>query len=66
MPFLPAHGEAIRISSGTLPIVLVVGIIFSAMYAGWATSTEAGALGAFVVLVIALFRGMKWGRCKTR
>ena len=60
IPF-PPMGEAIRTLPGTLPIVLVVGIIFSAMYAGWATPTEAGALGAFVVLVIALFRGMKWG-----
>ena len=45
---------------GTLPIVSVVGIIFSAMTFGWATPTEAGALGAFVVLVIALYRGMRW------
>ena len=30
------------------------------MAMGWATPTEAGALGAFVVLLIALARGMKW------
>ncbi len=47
---------------GTLPIVAVVVIIFSAMYTGWATPTEAGALGSFVVLVIALYRGMRWGK----
>ena len=35
-------------------------IIFSAIYGGWATPTEAGALGAFVVMVIALIRGMKF------
>ncbi|MGE0714118.1 MAG: TRAP transporter large permease [Alphaproteobacteria bacterium] len=45
---------------GTLPIVAVVGIIFSAMTFGWATPTEAGSLGAFVVLCIALYRGMRW------
>jgi tripartite ATP-independent transporter DctM subunit len=45
---------------GTLPIVAVVIIIFSAMYYGWATPTEAGALGAFVVFVLALFHGMRW------
>jgi tripartite ATP-independent transporter DctM subunit len=45
---------------GTLPIVAVVVIIFSAMYFGWATPTEAGALGAFVVFVLALARGMRW------
>jgi tripartite ATP-independent transporter DctM subunit len=46
---------------GTLPIISVVGIIFSAMTFGWATPTEAGSLGAFVVLVIALYKGMRWG-----
>ena len=45
---------------GTLPIFAVVAIIFSAMYFGWATPTEAGALGAFVVFVIALSQGMRW------
>lgn len=45
---------------GTLPIIAVVVIIFSAMYYGWATPTEAGALGAFVVFVLALFHGMRW------
>lgn len=45
---------------GTLPIFAVVAIIFYSMYSGWATPTEAGALGAFVVLVIALIRGMKF------
>jgi tripartite ATP-independent transporter DctM subunit len=45
---------------GTMPIFAVVAIIFSAMYFGWATPTEAGALGAFVVFVLALFQGMRW------
>lgn len=45
---------------GTTPIFAVILIIFSAMYFGWATPTEAGALGAFVVFVIALARGMRW------
>jgi len=44
---------------GTFPIFAVVVIIFSAMYFGWATPTEAGALGAFVVFVLALIRGMR-------
>jgi tripartite ATP-independent transporter DctM subunit len=51
--------EKIATLPGTIPIFAVVAIIFSAMYSGWATPTEAGALGAFVVLVIALYRGMK-------
>jgi len=45
---------------GTTPIIAVVVIIFSAMYFGWATPTEAGALGAFVVFVLALAHGMRW------
>ncbi|WP_373088775.1 TRAP transporter large permease [Sneathiella sp.] len=44
---------------GTLPIIAVIAIIFSAIYGGWATPTEAGALGAFVVLILAFFHGMR-------
>jgi len=42
------------------PVAAVVVIIFYSMYSGKATPTEAGALGAFVVFVIALFHGMRW------
>jgi tripartite ATP-independent transporter DctM subunit len=52
--------ERIATIPGTLPIISVVGIIFSAMTFGWATPTEAGSLGAFVVLCVALYRGMRW------
>src|SRR3546814_7090946 len=45
---------------GTLPVLGVIAIIFSAMYFGWATPTEAGAVGAFVVFVAAVIRRMKW------
>ncbi len=50
-----------RITSlpGTLPVIGVIVIIFSAMFFGWATPTEAGALGAFVVFVVALMNRMK-------
>ena len=43
---------------GTLPIVFVVFIIIFCVYFGWGTPTEAGSLGAFVILVMALFQGM--------
>ena len=56
----PPLSEKFASIPGTLPIFLVVAIIFYSMYSGTATPTEAGALGAFVVLVIALIRGMKW------
>ena len=45
---------------GASPIFFVVGIIILCIYGGWGTPTEAGALGAFVVLVMAIWRGMRW------
>jgi len=45
---------------GAIPILFVVFIIIFCIYGGWGTPTEAGALGAFVVLVMALLRGMSW------
>ena len=56
----PPMLERIKTLPGTLPIVAVVVIIFSAMMLGWATPTEAGALGASIILAIALVNGMKW------
>ena len=50
---------------GSLPIVAVVGIIIYCIYFGWGTPTEAGALGAFVVLVMALYKGMRWDQLKS-
>lgn len=56
--------QRFRSLPGTAPMFLVIGIIFTSMYYGWATPTEAGALGAFCVFVIALWRGMKWPHLK--
>ncbi len=53
-------GQRLRSLPGTTPIVIVVVIIITAIYGGWATPTEAGALGAFVVFLLALQRGMRW------
>jgi len=50
--------QRFRAVPGTLPIMLVALIIITAIYGGWATITEAGALGAFVVLVLAFLHGM--------
>ncbi len=44
---------------GTLPIFVVVGVIFSAIYTGSATPTEAGALGAMVVFLFYLWRAFR-------
>ena len=56
----PPMIEKLKTLPGTLPIFFVVGVIFWAMYTGKATPTEAGALGAFIVLCVAVFHGMKW------
>ncbi|MFY0681030.1 MAG: TRAP transporter large permease [Thalassovita sp.] len=50
-------GERARTLPGISPIILVVVIIMTAIYGGWATPTEAGALGAFVVFILAIARG---------
>ncbi len=56
--------ERIGTLPGIVPIFLVALIIITAIYDGWATITEAGALGAFVVLVLALLQGMRFGGLK--
>ena len=50
-------GERFASIGGVLPIVAVVGVIMGGMYTGWATPTEVGALGAFIMFAIALVRG---------
>ena len=57
-------GERFAALPGALPILLVVFIIVYSIYFGWATPTEAGALGAFVVLIMAVWQGMKWGQLR--
>jgi C4-dicarboxylate transporter, DctM subunit len=46
------------------PILFVVGIIAVCIYGGVGTPTEAGALGAFVILCMAFYKGMKLGDLK--
>ncbi|MGH1460130.1 MAG: TRAP transporter large permease [Paracoccaceae bacterium] len=52
-----------------LPIVFVVVTIVFFVYNpfggdAWGTPTEGGAIGAFVVFLIAVFRGMRWSELK--
>ena len=58
-------GERFACLPGAFPIFAVVAIIIYCIYFGWGTPTEAGALGAFVVLVMALWNGMRWGQLKS-
>ncbi len=43
-----------------LPIFLVVAIIMICIYGGVGTPTEAGSLGAFIILCLAVYKGMRW------
>jgi tripartite ATP-independent transporter DctM subunit len=51
-----------------LPIVAVVVIIIFFVYNpfgdAWGTPTEGGAVGAFIVFLVALYRGMRWAKLK--
>lgn len=50
---------------GATPIFLVVSIIIVCIYGGVGTPTEAGALGAFLILCIALYKGARWPQLKS-
>ncbi|MGE3645339.1 MAG: TRAP transporter large permease [Beijerinckiaceae bacterium] len=39
------------------PLVLLIGAIIGGLYSGFVTPTEAGAVGAFIAVLIALFQG---------
>ncbi len=56
--------ERFQTIPGALPIFLVVGIIMVCIYGGVGTPTEAGSLGALIILVMALFKGMRLGQLK--
>jgi tripartite ATP-independent transporter DctM subunit len=51
-----AWRERIATLPDVLPILLVVGTVLGGMYTGWATPTEVGALGAFIIFVMALLK----------
>ncbi len=55
-------GERFATLPGAFPIFFVVGIIIICIYGGVGTPTEAGALGAFVILIMAIYKGMRWGQ----
>ena len=56
--------ERFQALPGSLPIFFVIAIIVVCIYGGVGTPTEAGSLGAFLILCIALFRGMRWPQLK--
>ena len=56
--------ERLRSLPPTLPIFFVVVVIIGSITTGWATPTEAGALGVFVILGVAWLQGMRTGDLK--
>lgn len=55
-------GEKGRALLGTLPFVFVIAAVLGSLYAGIATPTEAGAVGALAALVLCIQRGvLSWG-----
>ncbi len=65
-PAAPRVSMAVKMRTvpGTTPVIAVIAIIFGSMYFGWATPTEAGALGAFIVFCMAMIKGMRWNNLK--
>ncbi len=57
-------GQRFASLPGALPVVAVIAIIIFCIYGGVGTPTEAGSLGAFLILCIALFKGMRWEHLK--
>lgn len=61
-------GERFASLPPALPIVAVVVIIIFFVYNpfgdAWGTPTEGGAIGAFIIFLMALYRGMRWGELK--
>jgi tripartite ATP-independent transporter DctM subunit len=49
---------------GTFPVLFVISIIIICIYGGVGTPTEAGSLGAFVILCVAIYRGIKFAEFK--
>ena len=61
-------GQRFASLPAALPIVAVVVIIIFFVYNpfgdAWGTPTEGGAVGAFIVFCMAIFRGMRWAELK--
>ena len=61
--------ERLVVLPPALPIVAVVVIIIFFVYnpfgVAWGTPTEGGAIGAFIVFLMAVFRGMRWYELKS-
>lgn len=50
-------GERLRLSTGMLPVLLVIGLVFGLIYGGVSTPTEASAVGAAMAMAITAING---------
>ncbi|WP_342640976.1 TRAP transporter large permease [Rhodoligotrophos ferricapiens] len=66
----PANAEdqgkrTLRSLFDILPLFCLISFVMGSIYAGWATATEAAAIGVFVSFVIAaMYRGLTWPNIK--
>ena len=59
--FVPSNEMAPLLFRGFFPPVILIGMIKGSILLGWATPSEAGAVGCFGAMVIAFFKGtLKW------
>lgn len=57
--------EKLRTLKGVIPVLILVLLVFGGIYGGFFTATEAGAIGSFGALIIALIKKeMNWKRAK--
>ena len=57
MPLL----DKIKASSSLIPVVLLIGAVLGAIYTGFATATEAAAIGVIGALILSLVQGsLNW------
>lgn len=54
--------EAAKAIASLLPIISIIVIVLGSIYTGWATPTEAGAVGGFCAMALAAYyRRLSWG-----
>ena len=45
-------------------VVIIIFFVYNPFGDAWGTPTEGGAVGAFIVFLMALYRGMRWAQLK--
>ena len=45
-------------------VIIIIFFVYNPFGDAWGTPTEGGAIGAFIIFIMALYRGMRWGELK--